>query len=255
MKIIFKIILIASIYSCFDLQIRKSDLDIKKSNEANGYLKISFKGDRGSRTPVLTINLTEHFPKVKRQIPIIYLEDRDTVYSLEGRVESQEIIIPIKQGEYYASIANEKLFGSNAFFIFPLFFQEDKYIGMSFGFDEKYDLKNYSMDSLQSGKCKNHILERPVSLWWFVPGDIAFNYCPKLKITPDKITEIEITFTEERLEGWRSFYNVVPGIFLGLPLFGTLVYKSDSTVEIKYPNDSFMNNSSNRVNTNKTKDK
>jgi hypothetical protein len=221
--------------SCFGLQVRNSDLDIKKKNEPSGYLKVTFKGDLGYKYPHLLINLTQNLPKVKRRWPLIYSEDWDNIYSLEGKIKGRDILIPIKQGEYFASITNEELFGSNAFFIFPLLFREDKFIGTSFGFDEKYDSNRYSMNSLKSSQCNNSKQERTVFLWWLVSGDVVFNHCPKLRIDPNKITEVVITFSDEQLKGWRSFFGVIPGILAGLPLFGTLVYKSDSTVEIKYP--------------------
>lgn len=224
--------------SCLGLQIRKSDLDIKKKEETNGFLKIVFKGDIGHNTPKLKINLTERLPKEKRSIPMIYLEDLDTIYSLEGRIEEKEILIPIKQGEYFASIVNEELYGTAAIYFFPLLFQEDKYIGISFGFDEKYDSNNYKMNTIQSGKCISSFKERSFLFWYLVSEDIAFNHCPKLKIVANKVTEVAITFSKEELHGWRTFFRVIPGALIGLPLFGTFYYKSDSTAEIKYPEDS-----------------
>ena len=244
-NIIKKIIFVLSLglfilfdISCFGMQIRKSDLDIKKKEELNGFLKIIIKGDVGNRTPFLKINLTENLPKVKRSIPIIYLEDLDTIYSLEGRIEEKQILIPIKQGDYFASIMNEELYGSNAFFIAPLLFQEDRYIGISLGFDENYNASSYKMNSIQSGKCSSRMKERVGIFGLFADLDINFNYCPKLKIVKDKITEVEITFSEERLDVWRSIFVVIPGIFIGLPLYGTFIYKAHSTVEIKYPEES-----------------
>jgi hypothetical protein len=235
-------IIICLFISCFGLQIRKSDLDIKKKGEPNGYLKIVFKGDLGHYTPKLKINLTEKYPMEERIIPMIYLEDLDAIYSLQGRIETSEILIPIKQGEYFASIVNEELFESGAAFIIPLLFHEDKYIGISFGFDEKYDSNNYIMNSLKSGKCLTRTKERPYILLPYKSVDIDFNHCPKLKIVANKVTEIVITFSDEKLDGWRSFFVVIPGILVGLPLFGTLYYKSDSTVEIKYPDDTMILN-------------
>ncbi len=221
--------------ACSELEVRKSDLEIKKSKEPNGYLKIIFKGDTGYNTPFLKINLSEDFPKVKRRIPLIYLEDMDTSYALEARVEKKEIIIPIKQGEYFASIANEELYTSLAFFSFPLFFLEDKYIGMSFGFDENYDVSNKNNFGFVSGKCINQTKSRSYFFWPVLYGDINFNYCPKLKIVANKITEVEVTFSDEKIKFWRSLLGVIPGSIAGIPLFGTIVYKSDSTVKIKYP--------------------
>lgn len=227
---------------CLPIQIRKSDLDIKKKDESNGYLKIVFKGDTGYNVPKLKINLTENYPKIKRRIPLIYLEDLDTIYSLEGRIEKKEILIPIKQGEYFASITNEELFGSAAFFIMPLLFQEDKYIGISLGFDERYNPNAYRMNSIKSGKCSTSEKERSEIFWPVFLTEIQFNHCPKLKIVGNKVTEVVITFSNEKLDGWRSFFGVIPGALIGIPLFGTLVYKSDSTAEIKYPDDSFIHN-------------
>ena len=121
----------------------------------------------------------------------------DTSYALEARVEKKEIIIPIKQGEYFASIATEELF--------------------------------------VSGKCINQTKSRSYFFWPVLYGDINFNYCPKLKIVANKITEVEVTFSDEKIKFWRSLLGVIPGSIAGIPLFGTIVYKSDSTVKIKYP--------------------
>lgn len=232
-------VLLISFNSCFGLQIRNSELDIKKKNEPNGYLKIIISGDIGNSNPYVRINLTENYPKVKRRIPIIYSEDSDTIYSLEGKLENKETLIPIKQGEYFASIVNEEEYSSGAFFIFPILLQEDKYVGISFGMGEEFNETAYTGKNTKchiSKERRNYFIS-PV----FVTSDIQFNRCPKLKIQENKITEVHIDFSKGELLVWTSISRVIPGIIIGLPIYGTLVYKSNSIAEIKYPDETKVN--------------
>ncbi|MCB1179284.1 MAG: hypothetical protein KDK36_17015, partial [Leptospiraceae bacterium] len=192
-----------------------------------GILKLKFIGDIKSINPRLKIHISEKpIPINDRIIETYNFYDDGVVYSLEGKIGGSEVEIPIKEGEYFASIGNEsdyQLYGSTEFF--PLIYLKDKFIGINFG-AENFD----NFDS-----CKQEIINRKFLTRILVTKEIVFNYCSKLKIIPNKTTEIIIKINEEELQVARTIINVFPGILWGGPLYGIFSYKSKVVVEsIKY---------------------